>query len=71
MVQAIEDTRKNLSATAPPQDEVTEVTYEDVVRALRKTPVTVPLPDTPEMRELVIDLALEMYGPALRELEKS
>ena len=68
MVQAIKDTRKNLSATAPPQD---EVTYEDVARALRKTPVTVPLPDTPEMRELVIDLALEMYGPALRELEKS
>ena len=68
MVQAIEDTQKNLNATMPSQD---EVTYEDVARALRKRPLNVPLPDTPEMRELVIDLVLEMYGPALRELEKS
>ncbi len=68
MVQTIEDTRKNLSATMTEQDEVTRA---DVARALRKLPRNKPLPDTPEMRELVIDLVLEMYGPALRELEKS
>ncbi|MCY4654090.1 MAG: hypothetical protein OXC95_13115 [Dehalococcoidia bacterium] len=68
MVQTTEETRKNLSATTASED---EVTYEDVARAWRKSPMNVPLPDTPEMRELVIDLVLEMYGPALRELEKS
>ena len=67
MVQSNGETRKNLSVTAPPQD---EVTHEDMARALRKLPKNKPLPDTPEMRELVIDLVLEMYGPALRELEK-
>lgn len=66
MVQAIEDTRKNLSATA--QD---EVTYEDVVRALRRLPKNKPLPDTPEVREAVLDLFIEMYRPALKALEKS
>ena len=68
MTQATEDTRKNLGAPARPQG---EVTYEDVARAWRRLPKNKPLPDTPEVRELVIDLVLEMYGPALRELEKS
>ena len=66
MVQTIEDTRKNLSAST--QDEVTRA---DLARALRRLPKNKPLPNTPEMRELVIDLVLEMYAPALRELEKS
>ena len=68
MTQATEDTRKNLSATAPPQD---EVTYEDVARALRRLPKNKPLPDTPEVRKAVLDLFIEMYRPALKELEKS
>ena len=66
MVQAIEDTRKNLTATA--QD---EVAYEDLVRALRRLTKNKPLPDTPEVREAVLDLFIEMYRPALKALEKS
>ena len=68
MVQTIEDTRKNLSATTPPQD---EATYEDMARAWRKLPKNEPLPDTPEVREAVLDLFIAMYGPALKELEKN
>lgn len=62
MVQAIENTQTNLNAT---------MLSEDVAKAWRELPKNKPLPDTPEVRELVIDLVLEMYGPALRELEKS
>ena len=68
MVQTIEDTRKNLSATTPPQD---EATYADVARAWRKLPKNKPLPNTPEVREAMLDLFIEMYRPALMELEKS
>ena len=68
MVQTIEETQKSLSATTPPQD---EVTYEDVARAWRKLPKNKPLPNTPEVREAMLDLFIEMYRPALKELEKS
>ena len=68
MVRATEDTRKNLSATTTTQD---EVTYEDVARAWRKLPKNKPLPNTPEVREAMLDLFIEMYRPALMELEKS
>ncbi len=68
MTQATEGTRKDLSATARPQD---EVTYEDVARAWRRLPKNKPLPDTPEVRKLALDLFIEMYRPALKELEKS
>jgi hypothetical protein len=68
MVQTTEDTRKNLSATTASED---EVTYEDVARALRRLPKNKPLPDAPEVRKAVLDLFIEMYRPALKELEKS
>ena len=68
MVQSIENAQTNLKATTVPQD---EVTYEDVVRALRRLPKNKPLPDTPEVRKAVLDLFIEMYRPALKELEKS
>lgn len=68
MVQTIEDTRKNLSAPMPSQN---EVAYEDLVRSLCRLPKNKPLPDTPEVREAVLDLFIEMYGPALKELEKN
>ncbi len=68
MTQAMEDTQKDFSTTMASED---GVTYEDVARAWRKLPKNEPLPDTPEMRELLLDLFIEMYGPALKELEKS
>ena len=68
MVQTTEEARKNLSATTPAEG---EVTYEDVVRALRRLPKNKPLPNTPEVRKAVLDLFIEMYRPALKELEKS
>ena len=30
-----------------------------------------PLPDTPEIRQAMIDLVIGMYGDALKELEKN
>ena len=68
MVQAVENRPNGLSAFDHPEVKAARANF---VRAWRKTPKTKPLPDTPEMREAVIDLVLEMYGPALRELEKS
>ena len=66
-LQIVENERNGFSAFDHPD----KAARADFVRAWRKMPKNKPLPDTPEVREAVIDLVLDMYGPALRELEKS
>ena len=68
MVRTIEDTRKNHTIVRSPEG---EVTYEDVAKAWRRLPKNKPLPNTPEVREAMLDLFIEMYRPALKLLEKS
>ena len=46
------------------------VTCQDVVAILAKFPTDRPLPDTPETRRAVVELIAELYGDALKELEK-
>lgn len=46
------------------------VTRQDVVALLEKLPTDRPLPDTPEIREAVVELIAELYGDVLQELER-
>ncbi len=82
MVRAVKDKRNGSKATYEdvvaawnklPNDEQLPDAEEmsRIASEWQRLPKGKPLPDTPEMRELMVEFLIEMYGPALKELEKN
>ncbi len=66
MVQTVDNTNDVLNAVFGDAEE-----RQRLAAAWESLPKNQPLPDTPEVRQMLLDMLIGMYGGTLKELEKN